>query len=166
MTFDKVYIIIYLYFHLQYILEIGSVILKIAIIDGQGGGIGKQLIERIRKNSANKFEIVALGTNSLATSGMIKSGADVGATGENPIVINSDKVEVIMGPMAIVLPNSIMGEITPNMAYAIGNSPALKILIPLNRCNVEIPGIRNIKFNELLDCAVDELLLYYNTKKG
>lgn len=141
-------------------------LLKIAIVDGQGGGIGRQLIERIRKTASDKFELIALGTNSLATSGMIKSGADVGATGENPIVVNSNKVDIIMGPMAIIIPNSIMGEITPRIAYAISSSPALKILIPLNKCNVEIPGIRDIKFNELLDCAVDELLQYYNTKKG
>lgn len=140
--------------------------LKIAIVDGQGGGIGRQLTERIKKAASGKFEIIALGTNSLATSGMIKSGADVGATGENPIIVNSDKVDVIMGPMAIIIPDSIMGEITPKIAYAISSSPALKILIPLNKCNVQVPGIKDIKFNELLDCAVDELLLYYNTKKG
>jgi hypothetical protein len=141
-------------------------LLKIGIIDGQGGGIGKKIIEKIRKASSDKFELIALGTNSLATSGMMKSGADFGATGENPIVINSDKVDVIMGPMAIVIPNSIMGEITPKMSFAVGNSNALKILIPLNKCNVEIPGTKNKNINELLDSAVDELLLYYNTKKG
>jgi hypothetical protein len=141
-------------------------LLKIAIVDGQGGGIGKKIIEKIRKTGAGKFEIIALGTNSLATSDMIKSGADTGATGENPIVINSDKVDVIMGPMAIVIPNSIMGEITPKMAYAVGNSSALKILIPLNKCNVEIPGTKDKKINDLLDSAVDELLLYFNALKG
>lgn len=141
-------------------------LLKIAIIDGQGGGIGKSLIEKIRKTTSDRFELIALGTNSLATSGMMKSGADIGATGENPIVINCDKVDVIMGPMAIVIPNSIMGEITPKIAYAVGNSAALKILIPLNKCNVEIPGTRSKNINELLADAVDELLMYYNTKKG
>jgi hypothetical protein len=75
-------------------------------------------------------------------------------------------MDAIMGPMAIVIPNSIMGEITPAMAQAIGNSPALKILIPLNRCNVEIPGTRDLNINELLDFSVDELLRHYNATKA
>lgn len=141
-------------------------LLKVAVIDGQGGGIGRNLMERIKKSSPAKFELIALGTNSLATSAMIKAGADIGATGENPIVINSDKVDVIMGPMAIVIPNSIMGEITPKIAYAVGNSPALKILIPLNKCNVEIAGTENKNISELIDSAVNELLAYYNAMKG
>lgn len=141
-------------------------LLKVAVIDGQGGGIGRNLIEKLRKAASDKFELIALGTNSLATSAMIKAGADIGATGENPIVVNSEKVDVIMGPLAIVLPNSIMGEITPKMAYSVGNSPALKILIPLNKCNVEIAGTGNKNINELLDSAVNELLAYYNAMKG
>lgn len=141
-------------------------LLKVAVIDGQGGGIGRNLMEKIRKVATDKFELIALGTNSLATSAMIKAGADVGATGENPIVINSEKVDVIMGPLAIVLPNSIMGEITPKIAYAVGNSPALKILIPLNKCNVEIAGTENKNISELLDSAVKELLAYYNAMKA
>ncbi len=140
--------------------------LKVAIVDGQGGGIGKSLIERIRKALKEDVEIIALGTNSLATTGMIKSGADFGATGENPIVINADIVDVIMGPLAIVIPNSILGEITPRMSYAIGRSKALKILIPINKCNVEIAGTLGKNMNELIDSAVDELLEYYNTMKG
>lgn len=141
-------------------------LLKVAVIDGQGGGIGRNLMEKIKKSSPDKFELIALGTNSLATSAMIKAGADIGATGENPIVINSDKVDVIMGPLAIVIPNSIMGEITPRIAYAVGNSPALKILIPLNKCSVKIAGTENKNINELLDSAVNELLAYYNAMKG
>lgn len=140
-------------------------LLKVAVIDGQGGGIGRNLMERIKKASPVKFELIALGTNSLATSAMIKAGADIGATGENPIVINSDKVDVILGPLAIVIPNSIMGEITPKIAYAVGNSPALKILIPLNKCNVKIAGTENKNISELLDSAVNELLAYYNAMK-
>lgn len=140
--------------------------LKIAIIDGQGGGMGKKLIEKIRRATSNQFEIIALGTNSLATSGMIKAGANTGATGENPIVINADKVDIIMGPIAVVIANSIMGEITPQIACAIGNSSALKILVPLNRCNTQIPGTREKNMNELLDDAVAELISYYNTQRA
>jgi hypothetical protein len=81
-------------------------------------------------------------------------------------MVNASKVDIIMGPIAIVIPNSIMGEISPNMAIAIGSSEALKILIPLNRCNVEIPGTKHLNINELLNYAVDELLRYNDTKKG
>jgi len=140
--------------------------MKVTIVDGQGGGIGKSIIERISKLDGSKFEIIALGTNSNATSAMIRSGANKGATGENAIVVNAMKTDVIMGPIAILIPNSIMGEITPAMATAIGTSDALKILIPLNRCNVEIPGTSQFNINELLDYAVNELLSYYNAKKG
>lgn len=134
--------------------------MKIAIIDGQGGGIGQKLIEKIRKSASNQFEIIALGTNSLATSGMIKAGANRGATGENPIVVNANKVDVIMGPIAILISNSIMGEITPKIVNAIGTSEALKILIPVNKCNTKIPGTKNKSMNELLEDAVGELLAY------
>ena len=140
-------------------------LLRVAIIDGQGGGIGKRLVEKI-KDTNLPLELIALGTNSLATSGMIRSGANAGATGENPIIINTDKVDVIMGPLAIIVPNSIMGEITPKMAHAIGNSKALKILIPISRCNVEIAGTKNVNMNDLLDYAVKELLAFYNTIRG
>lgn len=140
-------------------------LLKVAIIDGQGGGIGRTLMEKVKKVASGKFELIALGTNSLATSAMIRAGADLGATGENPIVVNSGKVDVIMGPLAIVIPNSIMAEITPKMAYAVGNSPARKILIPLNKCNVEIAGTENKNISELIDSAVNELLAYYNAMK-
>lgn len=140
--------------------------MKIAVIDGQGGGIGKKLIEKIRKAASDRFEIIALGTNSLATSGMIKSGANMGATGENSIVVNANKVDVIMGPIAILISNSIMGEITPKIVDAIGNSEALKILIPVNKCNTKIPGMKNKSMNELLDDAIEELLAYNNTKEN
>ena len=140
--------------------------MKVAIIDGQGGGLGKSIIDRIAKINDHRFEIIALGTNSTATTAMIRAGANTGATGENAIMVNASKVDIIMGPIAIVIPNSIMGEISPKMAIAIGSSDALKILIPLNRCNVEIPGTKHLNINELLNYAVDELLRYYDTKKG
>lgn len=138
--------------------------MKIAVIDGQGGGLGKSIIERIKKTNRPDLEMVALGTNSLATTGMIKAGAKSGATGENAIVVNSPKVDVIMGPIAVIIPNSIMGEITQAMALAVANSSAMKILIPLNRCNVEIPGTTRYNINELLDFAIEELLNLSDTK--
>ncbi len=139
--------------------------LKLAVIDGQGGGIGKSLIERILKLDLNNIDIIALGTNALATAGMIKAGARTGATGENAIIVNAGKMDVIMGPIAIVIPNSIMGEITQGISLSVGNSEAMKILIPLNRCNVEIPGTTNYTVAELIDLAVDELRKYQESQK-
>ena len=140
-------------------------LLKIAVIDGQGGGIGRRLIEKLKEKNIENIEIIALGTNSMATAAMLKAGADVGATGENAISVNANKVQVLMGPLAIVIPNSIMGEITPRISYSVGNSGALKILIPINRCNTIIAGTTDQKLNELLEKAVDELLQYHNTMK-
>lgn len=134
--------------------------LKLAVIDGQGGGIGKALVEKVLKSDLNNIDIIALGTNALATAGMIKAGARTGATGENAIIVNAGKMDVIMGPIAIVIPNSIMGEITQGISLAVGNSEAVKILIPLNRCNVEIPGTTNYTVAELIDLAVEELRKY------
>lgn len=139
--------------------------MKVAVIDAQGGGIGKRLIEKITEKNIKDLEIIALGTNSMATAAMLKSGANIGATGENAISTNTYKVQVIMGPLAIVIPNSIMGEITPRISYAVGNSPALKILIPINRCNTIIAGITTQKLNELIENAIGELLHYYETMK-
>ncbi len=140
-------------------------LLKIAVIDGQGGGIGSKLIEKLKEKKIDGLEIIALGTNSMATTSMLKAGADIGATGENAISVNASRVQVFMGPLAIVIPNSIMGEITPRISYAVGNSAALKILIPINRCNTIIAGTTDKKLNELLEKAVDELLHYYDTMK-
>lgn len=130
---------------------------RVLVIDGQGGGIGKSLIEKITRAEIENIDIIAVGTNAMATGGMIKAGARVGATGENAIKVNAEKADVIMGPIAIVIPNSIMGEITKDMSLAIGESDAMKILVPLNRCNVEIPGTTRFSVNELLDFSVEEL---------
>lgn len=117
--------------------------MKIAVIDGQGGGIGKVIVERLKKELAKDNEIIALGTNSAATVLMLKAGADQGATGENAIVYNAEKVDVIVGAIGIIVSNAMMGELTPEMAKAITESPAKKILIPFNKCNIEIAGIKS-----------------------
>ena len=130
---------------------------RVLVIDGQGGGIGKALIEKIKKAEIPQVDVIAVGTNAMATQGMIKAGARAGATGENAIKVNARKADVIMGPIAIVIPNSIMGEITQEMSFAVGESDALKILVPLNRCNVEIPGTTAYSVNELVDFSVEEL---------
>lgn len=125
--------------------------MKIAVIDGKGGGIGCQIIEKL-KNLKNKgVEIIALGTNSQATLSMLKNGADDGATGENAIVFMSHKVDLIIGPLAIISANSMMGEITPKIAEAITSSDAKKIILPINKCNIEIIGLDTGNLKEILN---------------
>lgn len=109
--------------------------MHILVIDGQGGGIGKQLVEEIRKALPEAL-ITAAGTNSIATSAMIKAGADNGATGENAVIVGCRNADIIAGPMGIVIADSLLGEITPAMAAAVGQSPALRILLPVNRCKI------------------------------
>ena len=110
------------------------------IIDGQGGGIGATIIKGLRESIGNELEILALGTNSIATSRMMKAGANKGATGENAVVRTIRIVDVIIGPLAIIMANSMMGELTPEMATAVSSSEVKKILIPLTQENVEIIG--------------------------
>lgn len=129
--------------------------MRIAVVDGQGGGIGKSLVEKMRKELPEDVEILALGTNSLATALMMKAGANLGASGENAIIYNSDKVDFIVGTVGIIAANSLMGELTPLMAKAIAESPAKKVLLPLNRCNLEVVGVKN----EPLPHQVDNVVL-------
>ncbi len=129
-------------------------ILRIAVIDGQGGGVGKALVEKLRQSFRKDVYILALGTNSLSTSIMLKAGADAGATGENAIVVNARKVDIIMGALGIISADSMLGEITPAIACAIGQSQARKILIPINRCNLTVAGTKNMQFNDYVAEAV------------
>lgn len=128
--------------------------MRIAVIDGQGGGIGKALVEKLKKECGGEVEILALGTNALAAALMIKSGAHEGASGENAIVYNAPRVDVITGPIGIISANSMLGELTPRMAAAISESSAKKVLIPLNRCNVAIAGVREEPLPQLIEDAV------------
>lgn len=128
--------------------------MRIAVIDGQGGGIGKAIIEKIREEIDSNIEIIALGANALATSLMLKAGANEGASGENAIVFNADKVDIIVGTIGIISANSMLGEITPNMAKAISESRAQKILIPMNKCNIFIVGVREDNLSNYITDAV------------
>jgi hypothetical protein len=132
--------------------------MRIAVIDGQGGGIGKAIVDKLRRELPEDTDIIALGTNSLATSCMIKAGANEGATGENAIMVNAGKMDVIIGTVGIIAANSMLGELTPGMARAIAESPAKKLLLPLNRCNIEIVGIDKAEpLPHLIDKAVQSL---------
>lgn len=123
-------------------------------MDGQGGGIGATVIKGLRAVSGEDLEIFALGTNSVATSRMMKAGANRGATGENAIVQTSPKVDVIIGPLAILMPNAMMGEVTPGMAEAVCSSEAKKILIPLTQEKVSIVGTTGEPLPHLVDQVV------------
>jgi NAD(P)-dependent dehydrogenase (short-subunit alcohol dehydrogenase family) len=129
--------------------------MRIAVIDGQGGGIGRTLVERLRKEFGDRMIITALGTNSVATVQMLKAGADEGATGENAIVYNAGKVDIITGALGIIAADSMMGELTPAMARAIAGSSAQKVLIPLNRCNITVAGLKNDSLPGYMDSAME-----------
>lgn len=134
--------------------------MRIAVIDGQGGGIGKAIVAKFRGYYDDQIEIVALGTNSVATSIMLKAGANEGATGENAIVYNTSKVDIILGPIGIICAYSFLGELTPRMASAIAESPAKKVLIPLNRCNITVAGIENKPLPHYIDDAIEIVKAY------
>jgi len=129
--------------------------MKIAVIDGQGGGIGKLIVEKLHIAFSNEITVMALGTNAMATSLMLKAGANEGASGENAILFNAAKVDIIIGSIGIVCANSMLGELTPIMAKAISESPAIKVLIPLNRCNILIAGTKDIPLPHYIDDAVN-----------
>lgn len=129
--------------------------MRIAVIDGQGGGIGRALVEKLRQALPREVEIIVLGTNALATSVMMKAGANEGASGENAIVFNAPKVDIITGTIGIIAANSMLGELTPLMARAIAESPAKKVLIPMNRCNIEVVSVTNEPLPNYIDNAVE-----------
>ena len=134
--------------------------MRIAVIDGQGGGIGKLIVEKLKSAFSEKVDILVLGTNVLATSLMLKAGGNEGASGENAIVVNAPKVDIIVGSIGIIAANSMLGELTPLMAKAIAESPAKKILIPLNRCNIDIVGVNNQPLPHLVDEAIELIKKY------
>ena len=130
--------------------------MKITIIDGQGGRIGKTIIEQL-KATHKELELYAIGTNSIATSAMLKAGADYGATGENAVLVNAADSDIIIGPIGIVFANALLGEITPAIATAVGSSKAYKILIPVNRCNHFVAGCSETSMSEYIRMAVEKI---------
>ena len=131
--------------------------MRIMVMDGQGGGIGKALIEELHTRYP-EIEVVAVGTNATATANMMKGGTALGATGENAVVFNSHRVDVIVGPIGIVMANAMLGEITTKMAEAVSSSDAKLYLIPMNRCHANIIGMENKKLSEYITEAVSRIM--------
>ena len=128
--------------------------MKIVIIDGQGGALGRHLIVAVKSAAgAAGAEIIAVGTNSAATSAMMNGGADRGATGENPIIVACSDADIIIGPVGILCANAMLGEITPNMALAVGASRAVKILVPVSKCDIMIAGASDMSYGEYVKIA-------------
>ena len=124
---------------------------KIGVIDGQGGGIGSTIIKKIKELYGETVEVVALGTNAIATAQMLKAGANRGASGENAIVQTIKNVDVILGPLGIVIAHAMMGEVTPGIAEGVAGSPAAKFLLPLSQENVTIVGVARLPMPHLIE---------------
>lgn len=127
--------------------------MKVLVIDGQGGGVGRALVERLKAELPNQ-KLIALGTNVMATSAMLRAGADQGATGENAIQVNARDADLILGPVGILAADSMLGELSPRMAEAIGASRALKVLVPIGKCHVQIAGASGIGLGPAIEDAV------------
>jgi hypothetical protein len=130
---------------------------KIGVIDGQGGGIGSAIIKKIKELYGETVEIVALGTNAIATAQMLKAGANRGASGENAIVQTTKGVDVILGPLGIIIAHAMMGEVTPGIASGVAGSPAAKFLLPLSQENVTVVGVARQPMPHL----IEELISMY-----
>ena len=127
--------------------------MKMIVIDGQGGNVGKLLVKSI-KESFPEVSVRAIGTNSTATTNMLKAGADEAATGENAVIVGCKSADLIVGPIGIIIPDALLGEVTTAMAQAVGSSNATKILIPLNKCEVLVAGAQDKSTGELIDEAI------------
>ncbi|MHB8779955.1 MAG: DUF3842 family protein [Candidatus Geothermincolia bacterium] len=126
----------------------------IAVVDGMGGSIGHELVRRLRSELPEETEIIVLGTNAIATGNMMKARASRGATGENAIAVSIPEADIVMGSLSIVVPNSMMGELTPGMAAAIASSRARKVLVPLTNPRLDIIGVSEVPLPKLIQEAV------------
>ncbi len=130
--------------------------MNILVIDSQGGGMGRQLVAAIKARFP-EFSVTAVGTNAAATTAMLKAGADSGATGENPVIVCAGRADIILGPVGIVIADSMMGEVTPAMAAAVGQSHARRILLPVNQCDNIVVGVAELSMGKLVEQAVEEI---------
>ena len=131
--------------------------MDILIIDGQGGNLGRQLTKRLRE-ALPQADMVVVGTNSTATENMLKGGANRAATGENAVLVNARRAKIIAGPLGIVIADALMGEVTPAMAMAVGRSDAVRVLIPMNRCDTLVAGVADKPMSELVEDAVRRIV--------
>lgn len=137
--------------------------MNITIIDGQGGQIGAQIVKEINARF-NNVNITAIGTNAVATAAMIKAGAKNAATGENPVIVACRKADVIIGPIGIVIADSLLGEVTEKIATAVGRSDAVRILIPTNKCDNLVAGVPNLNTGVLINDAISKLHVIISEK--
>lgn len=128
--------------------------MKLVVIDGQGGRLGKLLVELLRARLP-QAQILAVGTNSIATAAMLKAGAHWGATGENPVIRGVRNADAVLGPIGIVVAHAILGEVTPAMAEAVAGCPARKYLIPMNSCGVTVAGVQDLPLSAYAERAVE-----------
>lgn len=126
----------------------------VLVLDGQGGGMGTQLIKMLAPALPGDCELLAVGTNVLATNAMLKAGAPHGATGENAVIYNAARADLILGPIGMILANGILGEVSPRMATAVSGAAAEKILIPSSHCGVQVAGTQDCRLEEYLQNAV------------
>ena len=136
----------------------------IAVIDGMGGGIGAQIVSSLREDLPTYIDIYALGTNSIATSAMMKAHANKGATGENAIVVSSKRANIIVAPISVTIPNSMMGEVTSKISEAVADSEALKILLPIMPENIELVGLENKPLALLIKDTIKVIKREFNIK--
>ena len=137
--------------------------MNVTIIDGQGGQLGAQLVREISTQFEN-VNLTAIGTNAVATATMLKAGAKNAATGENPVIVACRRADVIIGPIVIVITDSLLGEITEKMAVAIARADAVRILIPLNKCENLVAGVPNLNTKALIDDALEKLRVVMNDR--
>ena len=130
--------------------------MTVLIVDGQGGRLGKQLVKEVRERFS-QLSLMAVGTNSMATESMLKAGADRAATGENAVVVACRKADVIIGPVGIVIADALLGEVTPAMAKAVGQSDAVRILLPSDKCDTFIAGVGSTGMSALVEDAMEKL---------
>ncbi|MFH2057892.1 MAG: DUF3842 family protein [Pseudomonadota bacterium] len=133
---------------------------KICIIDGQGGGIGSIIINRLKERFDEKVEVIALGTNAIATAQMLKARANKGASGSNAIVQTVKKADIIIGPVGIIMPHAMMGEVTCEIAEAVCLSDARKVLLPLTQENIAIVGVTGLPLPQLVDELINTHLSF------